>query len=73
MAELQIRKVRPDELTEVWRVPVAASNDPMVRRGRPATRTGGRPGGERCSSGASGGSGALLRRLLISLVVVSQW
>jgi GNAT superfamily N-acetyltransferase len=38
MSELQIRKVRPDDLTEVWRVHVAASNDLMVRRGRPAAR-----------------------------------
>jgi GNAT superfamily N-acetyltransferase len=33
-----IRKVRPDELEEVWRVHVASSNDLLVRRGRPATR-----------------------------------
>jgi len=38
MSEPQIRKVRPDELAEVWRVHVAASNDLMVRRGRPAAR-----------------------------------
>jgi ribosomal protein S18 acetylase RimI-like enzyme len=33
-----IRKVRPDDLEEAWRVHVAASNDLMVRRGRPAAR-----------------------------------
>ncbi len=36
--EPHIRKVRPDELEEVWRVHVAASNDLLVRRGRPAAR-----------------------------------
>src|SRR5262245_52440613 len=40
MSEPQIRKVRPEELAEVWRVHVAASNDLMVRRGRPAARPG---------------------------------
>jgi GNAT superfamily N-acetyltransferase len=34
----QIRNVRPDELEQVWRVHVAASNDLIVRRGRPAAR-----------------------------------
>ena len=34
--EPHIRKVRPDELEEVWRVHVASSNDGLVRRGRPA-------------------------------------
>ena len=38
VSELYIRKVRPDELEEVWRVHVAASNDLLVRRGRPAAR-----------------------------------
>src|SRR3989475_2090649 len=38
VSEPHIRKVRPDELEEVWRVHVASSNDPPVRRGRPATR-----------------------------------
>ena len=38
MSEPHIRKVRPDELEEVWRVHVASSNDLVVRRGRPATR-----------------------------------
>ena len=33
-----IRNVRPEDLEEVWRVHVAASNDLMVRRGRPAAR-----------------------------------
>src|SRR5439155_17139840 len=33
-----IRKVRSDELEEVWRVHVASSNDGMVRRGGPARR-----------------------------------
>jgi len=36
--EAHIRKVRPEDLEEVWRVHVAASNDLMVRRGRPAAR-----------------------------------
>jgi GNAT superfamily N-acetyltransferase len=36
--EAHVRKVRPDDLDEVWRVHVAASNDLMVRRGRPAAR-----------------------------------
>jgi len=38
VSEPHIRKVRPDDLEEVWRVHVAASNDLLVRRGRPATR-----------------------------------
>ncbi len=38
MSEPHIRKVRPGELEEVWRVHVASSNDLLVRRGRPATR-----------------------------------
>jgi GNAT superfamily N-acetyltransferase len=33
-----IRKVRPDELEEVWRVHVASSNDGLARGGRPVTR-----------------------------------
>src|SRR5215813_14197758 len=33
-----IRKVRPEDLDEVWRVHVAASNDLVVRRGRTAPR-----------------------------------
>jgi ribosomal protein S18 acetylase RimI-like enzyme len=37
-SEPHIRKVRPDDLEEVWRVHVAASNDLMVRGGRPAAR-----------------------------------
>jgi GNAT superfamily N-acetyltransferase len=36
--EPEIRKVRPDEFEAVWRVHVAASNDLMVHRGRPAAR-----------------------------------
>jgi GNAT superfamily N-acetyltransferase len=36
--EPRIRPVRPDDLEEVWRVHVAASNDLVVRRGRPAAR-----------------------------------
>src|SRR5207253_1727888 len=36
--EPHIRKVRPDDLEEVWRVHVASSNDLMERRGRPAAR-----------------------------------
>ena len=38
VSEPYIRKVRPDDLEEVWRVHVAASNDLMVRRGRSAAR-----------------------------------
>jgi len=38
VSEPHIRKVRPDELEEVWRVHVASSNDLLVRRGRSATR-----------------------------------
>jgi ribosomal protein S18 acetylase RimI-like enzyme len=34
--EPRIRKVRPDELEEVWRVHVVSSSDFAVRRGRPA-------------------------------------
>src|SRR5262245_23769540 len=36
MSEPLIRKVRPDEIEEVWRVHVASSNDGMERRGQPA-------------------------------------
>jgi hypothetical protein len=36
--EPHIRKVRPDDLEEIWRVRVASSNDLLVRRGRPAAR-----------------------------------
>jgi ribosomal protein S18 acetylase RimI-like enzyme len=36
--EPRIRKVRPDELEEVWRVHIASSSDLAVRRGRPARR-----------------------------------
>src|SRR4029450_5584572 len=36
--ETYVRKVRPDELEEVWRVHVASSNDALVRRGQPVTR-----------------------------------
>jgi GNAT superfamily N-acetyltransferase len=38
MSEPHIRKVRPDDLEEVWRVHVASSNDLSMRRGRPAAR-----------------------------------
>src|SRR5438552_10085432 len=38
VSEPHIRKVRPDELEEVWWVHVASSNDLLVRRGRPAMR-----------------------------------
>ena len=34
--EPHIRKVRPDDLEEVWRVHVASSSDLAVRRGQPA-------------------------------------
>src|SRR3989441_11845210 len=43
VSEPHIRKVRPGELEEVWRVHVAASNDLLVRRGRPATRAADTP------------------------------
>ena len=36
--EPHIRKVRRDEIEEVWRVHVASSSDGAVRRGQPATR-----------------------------------
>ena len=36
--EPHIRKVRPDDLEEVWRVHVASSSDLAARRGRPAAR-----------------------------------
>jgi ribosomal protein S18 acetylase RimI-like enzyme len=35
VSEPHIRKVRPDEIEEVWRVHVASSNDGMARRGQP--------------------------------------
>jgi GNAT superfamily N-acetyltransferase len=38
-SEPEIRKVRPDDLEEVWRVHVASSNDGMVRRGRSVVRS----------------------------------
>ncbi len=38
MSERQIRKVRPDELEEVWRVHVASSNDGQARRGQAVVR-----------------------------------
>src|SRR5256885_2262974 len=38
VSEPHIRKVRPDDLEEVWRVHVASSNDLAARRGRPAAR-----------------------------------
>jgi GNAT superfamily N-acetyltransferase len=38
VSEPNIRKVRPDELEEVWRVHVAATNDLLVRSGQPAAR-----------------------------------
>jgi GNAT superfamily N-acetyltransferase len=49
--EPHIRKVRPDDLEEVWRVHVAASNDLSTRRGRPA----GRPADAPVSSDARAG------------------
>ena len=36
--EPHIRKVRPDDVEEVWRVHVASSSDLAARRGRPAAR-----------------------------------
>ena len=41
--EPHIRKVRPDELEEVWRVHVASSHDGIVRRGGPVTPPADRP------------------------------
>ena len=38
MSEPHVRKVRPDDLEEVWRVHVASSNDLAARGGRPVTR-----------------------------------
>jgi len=38
VSEPGIRKVRPDELEEVWRVHVASSNDGQARRGQPVAR-----------------------------------
>jgi hypothetical protein len=38
IGEPHIRKVRPDDLEEVWRVHVVSSNDGMARSGRPAGR-----------------------------------
>jgi len=43
MGEPHIRKVRSEELEDVWRVHVAASNDLAVRRGRPAPRSADSP------------------------------
>jgi GNAT superfamily N-acetyltransferase len=43
VSEPHIRKVRPDELEEVWRVHVASSHDGLVRRGGPATPPADRP------------------------------
>jgi GNAT superfamily N-acetyltransferase len=43
VSEPHIRKVRPDELENVWRVHVASSHDGMVRRGGPATPAPDRP------------------------------
>jgi GNAT superfamily N-acetyltransferase len=37
--EPHIRKVRPDEIEEVWRVHVASSNDGLARSGQPVVRT----------------------------------
>jgi GNAT superfamily N-acetyltransferase len=39
VGESGIRKVRPEDLEEVWRVHVAASNDLIVRRGRTPARS----------------------------------
>ena len=38
MSEPHIRKVRPDEIEEVWRVHVASSHDGMARRGQAVVR-----------------------------------
>jgi len=43
VSELQIRKVRPDELEEVWRVHVASSNEGLARRGGQEARPGDAP------------------------------
>jgi GNAT superfamily N-acetyltransferase len=42
-SEPYIRKVRPDEIEEVWRVHVASSNDGMARRGQSAVRSADTP------------------------------
>src|SRR2546426_12476071 len=47
VSEPHIRKVRPDELEEVWRVPVAAGHDLLVRGGGPAARAAAAPAGGR--------------------------
>jgi GNAT superfamily N-acetyltransferase len=38
VSEVHIRKVRPEELEDVWRVHVASSNDLAMRRGQTAAR-----------------------------------
>jgi ribosomal protein S18 acetylase RimI-like enzyme len=38
VSEPHIRKVRPEEIEEVWRVHVASSNGGMARRGQPTAR-----------------------------------
>jgi hypothetical protein len=43
VSEPHIRKVRPNELEEVWRVHVASSNDGAVGRGGVATSPADRP------------------------------
>ena len=54
MSEPQIRKVRPDELEEVWRVHVASSNDGLVRRGGPTTRAADAPVASDARAGLAG-------------------
>jgi GNAT superfamily N-acetyltransferase len=43
VSEPHVRKVRPDDLEEVWRVHVASSNDLAARGGRPVTRPANAP------------------------------
>ena len=62
MTIAHIRKVRPDELAEVWRVHVASSNDGLVRGGATGDEAGRRPGGERRPSGTDQRPGRLLLR-----------
>src|SRR4029453_13124959 len=50
-SEPHIRRVRADELEEVWRVHVASSNDLLVRGGRPATRPADAPGAREARGG----------------------
>ncbi len=54
LSEPHIRKVRPDELEEVWRVHVASSNNLLVRRGQPVTRPADPPVASDARAGLAG-------------------